>query len=241
MASHGRRVLKVARTETTFVPIAGTSFVMGSDDGRDDERPAHRLWVNTFELATCQVTNGEYAVFLQATGQPPPRCLDEPGFNDPGQPVVAVSWLDAVRYCEWFGGTTGRHVRLATEAEWECAARGGLQEKLYPWGDDPPQSRPDYLTRWRSGPERVAHQAPNGYGLYDICENIHEWCSDWYGVGYYAVSPDRNPTGPATGVRRVSRGGSWRHQVKVSRCAARSSIAPQLQYTDYGFRVARSL
>jgi formylglycine-generating enzyme required for sulfatase activity len=213
---------------------------MGSIDGSDDERPTHRIWVDAFELGAWQVTNGEYAAFVLATGHPSPRCLHQPGFDDPDQSVVAVSWFDAVAYCEWLSKVTGTQARLPTEAEWECAARGGVEEKLYPWGDDAPESRPDYLERWRNGPERVARQTPNGYGLYDICENVHEWCSDWYDAGYYGVSTATNPKGPETGTRRVSRGGSWRHRVKISRCAARSSIAPELQYSDYGFRVART-
>ena len=71
-----------------------------------------------------------------------------------------------------------------------------------------------------------------------MCDNVHEWCADWYAPSYYAVSPDRNPQGPETGDRRASRGGSWRHHIKISRCAARSSIPPEFQYADYGFRVA---
>ncbi len=85
---------------------------------------------------------------------------------------------------------------------------------------------PDYDKRWIHGPERCAAGAPNGYGLYDMCENVHEWCSDWYGRDYYATSPELNPRGPESSSRRVSRGGSWRHQVRISRCAARSSIVP---------------
>jgi formylglycine-generating enzyme required for sulfatase activity len=71
-----------------------------------------------------------------------------------------------------------------------------------------------------------------------MCDNVHEWCSDWYVPDYYAVSPERDPTGPDTGERRASRGGSWRHHIKMSRCAARSSIPPEFQYADYGFRIA---
>jgi len=78
----------------------------------------------------------------------------------------------------------------------------------------------------------------NTYGLCDIGANVHEWCADWFSADYYGASPDRNPQGPATGTRRGSRGGSWRHYTKVSRCAARSSIPPEFQYADYGFRVA---
>jgi formylglycine-generating enzyme required for sulfatase activity len=194
--------------------------------------------VDEFLLAACQVTNAEYARFLRVTENPLPPFWNDANFNHPEQPVVAVSWFEAEKYCEWLSVATGRPFRLPTEAEWERAARGGVEGKLYPWGDAPPQSLPDYDKRWLTGPEPVGRYAPNGFGLYDICENVHEWCSDWYQADYYAISPERNPYGPESGARRASRGGSWRHHVKVSRCAARSSIPPQFQYADYGFRVA---
>jgi formylglycine-generating enzyme required for sulfatase activity len=214
---------------------------MGSETGQDNERPVHRVWVEAFCLASCQVTNAEYACYLEATGVAPPPLWLDPKFNHPEQPVVAVSWFEAVRYCEWLKGITGQSYRLPTEAEWERAARGGVEGKQFPWGDDPPQSLPGYDRRWLAGPEPVARTTPNGFGLHDICENVHEWCSDWYQADYYAGSPKRNPPGPQAGERRSSRGGSWRHQIKVARCAARSSIPPEFQYADYGFRVARDL
>lgn len=198
--------------------------MLGSEEGQDDERPVHRVWVDSFDIAACPVTNAEYALFA------PPPLGDDARFNDPNQPVVAVSWNDAMSYCQWLG-----NVRLPTEAEWEFAARGGIGGKRYPWGDDPPEDSRRQLT----GPDRVGQRAPNAYGLYDMCENVHEWCADWYAAGYYAVSPPRNPRGPESGVRRASRGGSWRHQIKISRCAARSSIPPDFRYNDYGFRVVR--
>ncbi len=206
---------------------------MGSDE-RPDERPVHRVRIDRFSLSPLQVTNEDYARFA-----PPPR-RDDPRFNDPLQPVVAVSWIDATRYCEWLSGLTGCAYRLPTEAEWEYAARGGADGRRYPWGDDAPQSRRDYGTRWRRGPERVGTGEPNAFGLYDMCENVHEWCSDWYAPDSYASASAENPRGPDTGTRRVSRGGSWRHEVKISRCAARSSLPPEFQYEDYGFRVASS-
>lgn len=212
-------------------------FLMGSDAGHN-ERPIHRVWVDAFHLATHQVTNADFDRFLQATGAPPPPFRNDPNFNHPEQPVVAVSWFEATKYCEWLSAATSHNYRLPTEAEWERAARGGVEAKLFPWGDAPPESLPDYATRWKTGPEPVARYAPTGFGLYDMGENVHEWCSDWYQADYYAISPERNPRGPATGERRASRGGSWRHHIKVTRCAARSSIPPQFQYADYGFRVA---
>ena len=210
--------------------IVRRSFLMGSDDGHD-ERPVHRVDLDAFELGACQVTNAEYAKFVAATGHAPPPFWKQPAFEDPSQPVVGVSWFDAAAYCAWLGP----RFRLPTEAEWECAARGGIEGALYPWGNDP---RPGYATRALTGPTRVAQSKPNAYGLYDLCENVHEWCSDWYDPRYYSLSPDRNPRGPDTGTRRASRGGSWRHQLKITRCAARSSLPPHLQYADYGFRIA---
>jgi formylglycine-generating enzyme required for sulfatase activity len=224
-----------------LIEISAFDLLMGSENGQDCERPIHRVWVDAFLLATTQVTNEQYGRFLLSTGTtPPPFCL-EANFNHPQQPVVAVSWHEAARYCEWLSLQTGRHFRLPTEAEWECAARGGLEQKQFPWGDDPPQSLPNYATRWQNGPEPVAQYVPNAFGLYDIGDNVHEWCSDWYDPNYYAVSPKRNPQGPdQSGLkppRKASRGGSWRHHIKVARCSARSSIPPEFQYADYGFRV----
>ena len=225
-----------------LVRIPASVFLMGSDKGQDCERPVHRVSIDSFLLAATQVTNEQYARFLVSTGAAPPPFWSNPTFNHPLQPVAGPSWHDATRYCEWLSHQTGRHFRLPTEAEWECAARGGLEQKQFPWGDDPPQSLPNYATRWQTGPEPVAQYAPNALGLYDIGDNVHEWCSDWYDPNYYATSPERNPQGPEHSPmkppRKSSRGGSWRHHIKVARCSARSSIPPDFQYADYGFRVA---
>jgi len=211
---------------------------MGSASGQDCERPVHRVWVDSFLLAVTQVTNAEYERFVNSTKSALPPFWQDDGFNHPQQPVTGVSWFDADRYCQWLASQTGRAYRLPTEAEWERAARGDLEQKDFPWGNEPPQSLPDYATRWQSGPEAVAISTPNVFGLYNICDNVHEWCSDWYDPNYYAASPERNPRGPEKGQRKSSRGGSWRHHVKMSRCSARSSIPPEFQYADYGFRVA---
>ena len=217
-------------------------FQMGCETGRDEERPAHRVWLNAFEMAALQVRNRDYAVFLEASGTPPPRHWNDPPFDSPDQPVVAVSWLEAVAYCEWLSQVSSRRYRLPTEAEWERAARGGEEGRLYPWGDEPPDARPEYRRRWGGrveAPLPAGQEEPNPFGLFDVSENVHEWCADWFDKDYYRRSPERNPAGPAFGERRASRGGSWRHHIKVSRCAARSSIPPEFQYADYGFRVAR--
>jgi formylglycine-generating enzyme required for sulfatase activity len=215
-------------------------FSMGCDTGRDDERPAHRVWVDAFELAAYQTTNAVYDRFLQAANHPPPPSWEDPNLNDPRQPVVAVSWFDAVAYCDWLSGAHGKPYRLPSEAEWERAARGGVEGESFPWGECDPQALPDYARRWKSGPEPVGLYAANAYGLFNLGDNVHEWCSDWYDAGYYAASPERNPQGPPASSRRASRGGSWRHHIKVTRTAARSSIPPEFKYADYGFRVAAS-
>ena len=228
----------------SLIRIPAGWFLMGSDAGQDNEKPVHRVWIDEFLLAACQVTNADYRRFLEGTASVPPPFWADPAFSHPDQPVVKVSWHEAVRYCQWLTTRAGKHFRLPTEAEWERAARAGRENEsaLYPWGDDPPQSLANYATRcantWNRGPEPVARAEPNAYGLYNMCDNVHEWCADWYAPDYYALSPERNPRGPATGTRRASRGGSWRHHIKMSRCAARSSIPPKFQYADYGFRVA---
>ncbi|MFZ3366808.1 MAG: SUMF1/EgtB/PvdO family nonheme iron enzyme [Candidatus Sulfotelmatobacter sp.] len=224
--------------EPRLVSISGAWFLMGSASGQDCERPVHRVWVDAFQLAATQVTNAEYAHFLRSTGSQPPPFWTDKNFSDPQQPVTGVSWFDANDYCQWLSSQTGLAYRLPSEAEWERAARGDLEQQDFPWGNDPPQSLPDYATRWQTGPEPVARYAPNTFGLYNICDNVHEWCSDWYDPKYYAISPDHNPRGPEPGQRKASRGGSWRHHVKIARCSARSSIPPEFQYADYGFRLA---
>jgi formylglycine-generating enzyme len=224
-------------TDPLRIPIPAGRFSMGSDTGQSEEGPVHRVWVDSFAMAATQVTVEEYARFLNATGRTAPAFWGDPNFSHPQQPVVAVSWYDAVAYCEWLSAMTSSHYRLPTEAEWERAARGGAESMPFPWGDDPPDSRPAYQSRWKTGPEPVGQSQPNAYGLFEMCENVHEWCSDWFEADYYAVSPDRNPQGPKAGQRKSSRGGSWRHQIKISRCSARSSIPPEFQYADYGFRV----
>jgi formylglycine-generating enzyme required for sulfatase activity len=224
-----------------LITIPAGWFQMGCEQGQDVERPVHRVWIDTFELGATQVTVAEYSEFLLDAGQPPPPFWSDPNFNLAEQPVAGVSWFEAVSYCEWQSRRSGRRNRLPTEAEWERAARGGVESALFPWGEAPPQSRPRYAQRWLNGPEPVMQSEPNAYGLFEMCENVHEWCSDWFQPDYYAVSPGRNPQGPESGGRRSSRGGSWRHHIKISRCSARSSIPPEFHYADYGFRIACDL
>ena len=224
--------------EPEMVIVPAGELLMGCDAGSECERPAHIVFVGEFAIGRFAITNRLYRLFIEEAGRELPPGWNDPRFNHPDQPVTSVSWFDATAYCEWISSKTGRRYCLPTEAEWERAARGGLEGKLYTWGDEPPQLQLNYSKSWLHGPERVGQRAPNGFGLHDISENVHEWCSDWYGETYYLDSPSSNPQGPATGTRRASRGGSWRHQIKITRVAARSSIPPEFKYSDYGFRTA---
>jgi len=220
-----------------FARIPAGRFLMGSESGLDDERPVHQVEVAAFDCAVYPVTQAEYAEFLEATGHERPR--ESPDrITAVNLPVTGVSWFDAHAYCRW-RTDGGDAMRLPTEAEWERAARGGLDAKQYPSGDFIPPWVPDGGRGPLPGPWPVMLGEPNGYGLFGIGANIHEWCADWYSADYYAQSPAANPPGPATGVRKSSRGGAWRHAITISRCAQRSRIQPSFRYTDYGFRVVR--
>jgi len=212
---------------------------MGCEHGQENERPVHRVWVDSFGIGKFPITNRQYEFFLEQSHNAAPPFWSDPMFSGAERPVVGVTWDEAVAYCEWLSERNGKGFRLPTEAEWEHAARGGHEGELYPWGDEPPGELSmigcDAAT---GGPARVGVNEPNGFGLYDMSEGVHEWCSDFYDYNYYGHSPQRNPQGAASGTRRASRGGSWRHQIKFSRSAARSSLPPSFKYADYGFRVA---
>lgn len=211
---------------------------MGSNRGVEDEAPPHRVAVDGFDLAVFPVTRAEYEAFVAATGHELPREWAEPRFARPDLPVVGVSWHDATAYCEWRSRVERGIVRLPTEAEWEFAARG-QQDGQYPWGDTIPGWIPNAGRGPLEAPWAVTLGEPNGFGLYGIGANVHEWCADWHDPDYYGRSPERNPPGPDRGTRRASRGGAWRHAITISRVTQRSRLDPSFRYTDYGFRIAR--
>jgi formylglycine-generating enzyme required for sulfatase activity len=208
-------------------------FEMGDAAGRPDEQPVHAVQVAAFDLGLTPVTNAQYARAVEAGALPEPPGQALPEFNQPWQPVTAITWHEAQAFADWLSLLTGDRWRLPSEAEWERAARGGLAGMPTAWGTCvPPGEVPSGALR---GPWPVGHGQPNAYGLFDMGTVVHEWCRDVY-------RPYLEQTRPATAtqmLRRASRGGSWRHRVRYSRPAARSSLPPHLRYQDYGFRVLR--
>jgi formylglycine-generating enzyme required for sulfatase activity len=233
--------LAVSASRSTLAPVVvripGGRFRMGSAAGRPDEAPVHEVEVSAFHIGRTPVTRAEYAHFLAATGRTAPPWWSHPAFEAPDQPVVGVTWDDAMEFGRWLGATCGGAWRLPTEAEWEKAARGGLDDAPTAWGDPLPDG--EVPSGRLDGPWRVGRGHANGYGLLDVTTVVHEWCLDWYAEEYYAVSPARDPRGPEEGERRASRGGSWRHHVRWSSPAGRSSLPPSYRYADYGFRILK--
>jgi len=195
-------------------------------------------------------------------------------------PVVEVSWYGAVAYCNWLSLQQGyetcynlstwvcdfsRHgYRLATEAEWEYAARGGLSGNRFPWGDTITHNQANYYSSgtytydtsptqgyhptWNDGiipyTSPVGDSSANGYGLHDMAGNVWQWCNDWFSSTYYSTTPypHVNPTGPASGRYRVLRGGSWFSNAYSCRVAYRAvNYYPEYRSHYYGFRIVLDL
>ena len=248
-----------------MVLIPAGSFLMGSEDGFDWEKPVHTVHLDAFYMDTHEVTNAEYKAFVNANPQWQKDNIEDrfhtgnyldfwTGTDYPAgkadYPVGYVSWYAAMAYAEWAGK------RLPTEAEWECAARGRLAGKKYPWGDDEP-TRADANYEGSGTREQYVGQYPaNGYGLYDMAGNVWEWCLDAHDGGFYAVSENsRNPIAGGMSIQelrenfttipndswRVVRGGSYDHPARDVHVAARSTNTPPYSYLYGGFRCVRDV
>lgn len=235
------RLIAEGPVATPFVELGGGTFLMGSKL-RSNEGPVREVTIDPFAVSLVPLSNREFEMFMEATGYERLPFLDDERFNAPNQPVVGVSWNDAIAYCTWLSELIGRICRLPTEAEREFAARGGSRDALYPWGDEPWTDGPYSLgDTGMDRPPSIGSSSANGFELFHMADGVHEWCSDWYSRAGYEGLSSTNPIGVPDGDRRVSRGGSWRHRVKVSRVAARSSLGPERRYNDYGMRVYASI
>ena len=259
-----------------MVLVEGGEFVMGTDSGLPHEGPEHRVELDSFYMDEHEVTNAQYEAFASDSGYvTESERLGWSGIFDPQRngwtkgdgadwrhphgpgsshrdmpdfPVVHLSWEDAAAYCDWRG------MRLPTEAEFEFAARGGLEDAEYSWGNE---LTPDGVHRanlWQGTfPQKdlvtdgygshapVKMYPPNGYGLYDMTGNVWEWVQDWYSPSYFSQSPVRNPQGPRRGTQKIQRGGSWlcsENYCQGYRVAARMMTAPDSGLNNLGFRCA---
>lgn len=269
-----------------MVKLPGGVFLMGNDfAGRSDERPAHEVRLDPFEIDIYEVTNRQFRLFVEATDyvttaekrkwsyvfdKSRKNWVQMPGANwvtngvldatiEQDQwlelPVVHVSYRDALAFCQWAGK------RLPTEAQWEFAARGGLMDAEYPWGNERephglllanywrgwfPEENP--LVKTPPGLLPVASFPQNGYGLFDAGGNAAEWCYDYYDANYYGNSVRENPEGPEanesnrTFPLRVVRGGSFLSAENTDaayRVSARTSQEEEASYENLGFRCVR--
>jgi formylglycine-generating enzyme required for sulfatase activity len=166
----------------------------------------------------------------------------EPPSDRLDHPVTLVRWEDAVAYCAWLTVESGRTVRLPTEAEWEKAARGGLEGHRYPWGDELDPSLANFLSdpsvKTTQGTTACRSYPANGHGLFDMAGNVWEWVRDWHDPQYYAASPARSPTGPRQGTLRLLRGGSWlAGDGRMLSCSHRHKVPPDTYSYGIGFRI----
>jgi iron(II)-dependent oxidoreductase len=247
--SLSRQTLARLAKPSSVIDIEAGWFLMGSEPREptaglwlpydNTESPQRRIWLDRYAIDREEVSVANYLRWLVA--QPDARALDlseiDSGMGE--RPMVGVTWHEADRYCHAMGK------RLPTEAEWEKAARG-VDGRLFPWGEDPPDERRAVFSRSDAGLGALAAveslaAGASPYGVLNMAGNAAEWVADWSGIDAYVVMAERNPTGPARGRYRVVRGGSWRSEPVMLRAATRNAASPETRRDTIGFRCASDL
>jgi len=215
-----------------MVLLPAGEFNMGSVTVDADERPVHTVYLGSFWIDQYEVTYSQFQQFIQADNYSAEPCA--PGDD---HPVACINWYASQAYCQWAGR------RLPTEAEWEKAARGGLEGALYPWGDQSPvctagEENGAQFQHCDGKTVAVGSFAPNNYGLYDISGNVSEWVSSIYKS--YPFDPTDGRENVESDKDRVFRGGSWQYNGYILRVANRNYTVPSNSTKRLGFRCALS-
>lgn len=237
--------------EIPMIFVQGGTFTMGctfsehGSDCNDDEKPAHAVTVNSFSIGKYPVTQGLWKAItgttLQQHRNKTGAALTNSGESN-NYPMFDVSWDDVQAFIAKLNRLTGKTYRLPTEAEWEYAARGGNKSRGFRFsGSNNLNDVAWFFENSGNNVHPVGTKNPNELGIYDMCGNVWEWCSDWYDTNYYGSSPTSNPKGPASGSYRIYRGGSWYNSASYCRMSARFSDLPDSHTSDLGFRIALSV
>jgi formylglycine-generating enzyme required for sulfatase activity len=237
------------KTDTILIPAG--RFVMAEATGTESNLTwtHHEFYLPDYEIGRYPVTNQEYAEFVKDEPRRYPRNADWNQTIPPAaklkHPVVGVSWDDTQAYCRWLSQRTGQIYRLPTEAEWEKAARGGLDSRIYPWGD---QFKADLCNNNRimTTPVDQYSQGQSPYGCYDLVGNVREWTQtswgdDWRITRYpYPYQQDeRERVDLPQEYFRICRGGAYNDDIRLLGCSPRSFYAPQGRVKNLGFRIVR--
>ncbi len=219
----------------TMVAVTAGSFLMGSNDGGNDEKPIHEICIDVYYIGQTEVTQALWKAVMNNNPS---------SFKGNNLPVEKVSWNDAQEFIKKLNRMTGKNFRLPTEAEWEYAARGGASSTsataTYAGSNNIDEvAWYDNNSGYKIHP--VARKKANALGISDLSGNVWEWCSDWYGNEYYKNSPRNNPQGASSGSGRVIRGGSWDDGTRSCRSANRGNGSPGDSSSFLGFRLACSV
>lgn len=225
-------------TGMEFVLVKGGCFQMGDvlGGGEAQEKPVHEVCVSDFNMGKYEVTQGLWEKVMGSN----PAFRKECGASCP---VENISWNMVQEFIGKLNSKGGAQYRLPTEAEWEYAARsGGKNEKWAGTSDE--KAVVEYAWHDINGNsllQQVGKKKPNGLGIYDMSGNVIEWCQDVYDEAYYAASPKDNPKGPATGEKRVLRGGTYGRDTNEMRTTFRVGDDPTISDGTYGFRLVRAV